>query len=131
MVYRGAIPHRDDDSVGIALGSGFYSSDYNKYIDSQNQALYNAYGSKYNGTVPNGPVSAQPPNATTGKPGTANNYYAYAPHFSSTQVIEAFYNVQLTKWASIKPGVQYIINPAGNGTVANDWILGAVAKVAF
>ena len=131
LVYRGAIPHRDDDSVGIALGSGFYSSDYNKYIDSQNQALYNAYGSKYNGTVPNGPVSAQPPNATTGKPGTANNYYAYAPHFSSTQVIEAFYNVQLTKWASIKPGVQYIINPAGNGTVANDWILGAVAKVAF
>ena len=131
LVYKGLIPHRDDDSVGVALGSGFYSSSYNQYIDSQNQALYNAYGSKYNGTVPNGPASVKPPNARTGVPGTAKSYYAYLPHYSSTEVIEGFYNVQLTKWASLKPGAQYIINPAGNGTIGNEWILEVVAKVTF
>ncbi len=145
LVYKGLIPHRDEDSVGVALGAGFYSSYYNQYIDSQNQALENAYGSKYNATVPDGPAYVQNVNATTGKPATTTtgtgskkktvpaytSYYEYAPHFSSTEVIEGFYNIQLNKWASIKPGVQYIINPAGNGTIGNECILQVVAKVAF
>ena len=145
LVYKGLIPHRDEDSVGVALGAGFYSSYYNQYIDSQNQALENAYGSTYNAIVPNGPAYVQNVNATTGQPattttGTGRNkktvpaytsYYEYAPHFSSTEVIEGFYNIQLTKWASLKPGVQYLINPAGNGTIGNEWILQMVAKVAF
>ena len=145
LVYKGLIPHRDEDSVGVALGAGFYSSYYNQYIDSQNQALENAYGSKYNATVPDGPAYVQNVNATTGKPATTTtgtgskkktvpaytSYYEYAPHFSSTEVIEGFYNIQLNKWASIKPGVQYIINPAGNGTIGNELILQIVAKVAF
>ena len=132
LVYRGLIPKRDDDSLGVVLGAGFYSAFYNQYIDSQNYALYNAYGSKYNATVPNGgPSTAQPPNANTGKPGSAKDYWAYVPQYSSTEVIEGFYNIQLTKWASIKPGVQYIINPAGNGVVGNDLILQVVVKVTF
>ena len=145
LVYKGLIPHRDEDSAGIALGAGFYSSYYNQYIDSQNQALENNYGSKYNATVPDGPAYVQNVNATTGKPATTTtgtgskkktvpaytSYYEYLPHYSSTEVIEGFYNIQLTKWASLKPGVQYIINPAGNGTVGNDVILQVVAKVTF
>ena len=145
LVYKGLIPHRDEDSVGVALGAGFYSSYYNQYIDSQNQALENAYGSKYNATAPDGPAYVQNVNATTGQPATTTtgtgskkktvpaytSYYEYAPHFSSTEVIEGFYNIQLNKWASIKPGVQYIINPAGNGTIGNECILQVVAKVAF
>lgn len=131
VVYKGLIPHRDEDSIGIVLGAGFYSSYLNQYIDSQNQALKNGYGSTYNATVPNGPVSVPGINPNTGAATANKDYFAYAPHFSSTEVIESFYNVQLTKWASIKPGVQYIINPAGNGTVGNDWILEAVAKVTF
>jgi len=145
LVYKGLIPHRDEDSVGIALGAGFYSSYFNQYIDSQNQALENAYGSKYNATVPDGPAYVQNVNATTGKPATTTtgtgskkktvpsytSYYEYAPHFSSTEVIEGFYNIQLNKWASFKPGAQYIMNPAGNGTIGNEWILQVVAKVAF
>jgi carbohydrate-selective porin OprB len=152
LVYRGLIPHRDEDSFGIALGAGFYSSYYNQYIQSQNQQLENAYGSAYNATVPNGPTVEQTVNPGTGTtngittaklnksktqvtyvttPQNYQNYYAYLPNFSSTEVIEGFYNVQLTKWASLKPGVQYIINPAGNGTIGNEWILQVVAKVTF
>ena len=134
LVYRGLIPKRDDDSVGVVLGAGFYSTYLNQYTQQQNQALYNAYGSKYNGTVPSGPVNQRPPDPNTGNPVAANkskDYFEYLPNYSSTEVIEGFYNVQLTKWASIKPGFQYIINPAGNGLVGNDFILQVVAKVAF
>ena len=157
LVYKGLIPQRDEDSVGVALGAGFYSSYYNQYIQSQNQQLENAYGSAYNATVPSGPTVQQPVNPGTGTSASlptsslpsgkttaktkykapvvtqANyqNYYQYQPNFSSTEVIEAFYNIQLNKWASLKPSAQYIINPAGNGTVGNDLILGISAKVIF
>ena len=157
LVYKGLIPHRDEDSAGVALGAGFYSSYYNQFIQSQSQQLQNAYGSAYNETVPNGPTIQQPVNPATGTTGGVptsslpsgkttsstkykapvstqgnyQNYYEYQPHFSSTEVIEGFYNIQLNKWASIKPGVQYIINPAGNGTIGNEWIMQVVAKVTF
>ncbi|MEI6377357.1 MAG: carbohydrate porin, partial [bacterium] len=154
LVYKGLIPHRDEDSVGVALGAGFYSSYYNDYLKSQNQQLQYNYGTANNAAVPNGPTQYQA-NGTTNsektyyvdgtKKGTTTptsltqqqqstalkEAYAYLPYFTSTEVIEGFYNVQLTKWASIKPGVQYIINPAGNGTVGNEWILQVVAKVTF
>ena len=152
LVYKGPLSIRTEDSVGVAIAAGFYSSYYNEFIQSQNQQLENAYGSANNATVPNGPTVVQPINPATGTtsgPTTAilNNsktrvtqnsasqayqsYYAYAPNFSSTEVIEAFYNIQLNKWASLKPSVQYIINPAGNGTVVNSLILGVSAKVIF
>jgi len=154
LVYKGPIPHRDEDSVGVALGAGFYSSYYNQYIDSQNQQLQYNYGTPNNAPIPDGPTQYQangttnssstiyvngkkkgtttPKSVTQQQQGTAlKDAYAYLPHFSSTEVIEGFYNIQLNKWASIKPGVQYIINPAGNGTIGNEWILQVVAKVAF
>ena len=116
LVYKGPIPHRNDDQVGICLGAGFYSSYYNQYIDSQNQALKVAY----NGS------NATPANTVSNEPN-----HQYAPHFSSTEVLEAFYSIQLNKWAALNPYAQWIVNPAGNGTVANDLIMGASLKVFF
>ena len=131
LVYKGLLPHRDFDSIGIALGAGFYSSYYNAYLQSQNHALENAFGSPYNATVPNGPVARASVNPVNGQPSEVKTYWAYQPAFSSTEVVEAFYNIQLNKWASLKPFAQFIANPAGNGTVNNDWILGLNAKVTF
>jgi carbohydrate-selective porin OprB len=132
LVYKGLIPTRDNDMIGVCLGCAIYSDQYNQWIDSQNQALQNNYGSTYNATVPNGPTQYYPINANTGAPGrTLQNAYAYQPHFSSTQIIEACYDIQLTKWANFKPFVEYIINPAGNGTVPNVVILGASSKWFF
>ncbi|MEI8387012.1 MAG: carbohydrate porin [Verrucomicrobiota bacterium] len=140
LVYKGLIPHRDNDSVGVAMSMGIYSSYYNNYIDSQNKQLQNPYGSAYNANVYNGPAVKQPVNPGTGtnatpSPGSTavvyQNYYAYQPLFTSTEVIEAFYNVQINKWAAIKPYAQLIINPAGNNSVDNDLILGVSAKVTF
>jgi carbohydrate-selective porin OprB len=140
LVYKGLIPHRDNDSIGVAMSMGIYSSYYNKYIESQNRALQNAYGSAHNATVYDGPAVKQPVNPGTGTtstpaPGSTavlyQNYYAYQPMFTSTEVIEAFYNVQINKWAAVKPYAQLIINPAGNNSVNNDWILGVSAKLTF
>ena len=140
LVYKGLIPHRDNDSVGVAMSMGIYSYCYNDYIRSQNEQLQNPYGSEYNKKYPNGPTVQQPVFPGTGtsvSPSPASteqlytNYYAYQPMFSSTEVIECFYNVQVNKWASVKPYAQLIINPAGNNTVDNEIVLGVSATVIF
>ena len=94
---------RPKDTAGIAFGCGFYSSTYNSYVNN----------------VLNGPGSY----AAAG--------YKPIPEFTSTQVLEAFYNIQLNKWLQFRPDAQYIINPFGNGTVGNDWILGAELMAKF
>lgn len=131
LVYKGLIPHRDNDSLGIVLGAGFYSSDYNAYLSAQNQSLVNALGSSKNAVVPNGPVQEPANGISKGVPATSTFYGAYVPAFSSTEVIEAYYKIQINKWASFSPDVQCIINPAGNGTLGNEWILGGNIKVTF
>lgn len=131
LVYKGLIPHRDNDSLGLALGAGFYSSYYNSYINNQNQALVNALGSSKNATAPNGPVNASPKQLGAGTSTTQAFYGAYLPAFSSTEVIEAYYKIQINKWASVSPDAQYIINPAGNKTLGNELVLGVSAKVTF
>ena len=137
LAYKGLIPTRDNDMIGVCVGSAFYSGQYNQWIDAQNQALQNDYGSAYNAVVPDGPTQYGPVNAKTGtvNNGTARqplqNAYAYQPHFSSTQIIEACYDIQVTKWANFKPFVEYIVNPAGNGSVPNVVILGASSKWFF
>jgi carbohydrate-selective porin OprB len=138
LVFNGPLECRPSDAVGIALGAGFYSSYFNHYTQSQNQQLENAVGSAYNATLPNGPTQQGAVNPQTGVANNGNtagspltNYYAYAPNYTSTEVIEAFYRIQINKWASFKPDVQYIINPGGNGTVGNDWVIGFSATVTF
>lgn len=66
----------------------------------------------------------------------AQNYYlqgSYAklPAYTSTQVLEGFYSVQINKWLSFKPYAQCVMNPAGNGTLGNDWTLGARVLAVF
>jgi len=145
LVYRGLIPKRDEDMLGFVAAFAVYSSYFNDYLKSQNEALYNSYTSAYNGTVPDGPTKATPPNPNTGQPQTTdvkvngktvkvpvvNTYYAYRPMFSHTEQLEAFYSVQVNKWSAIKPYAQYIINPAGDGTLENEWILGVRFTAAF
>ena len=134
LVYKGLLDIRKEDQMGVVLGSGFYSSYYNQYINGQNKALQNNYGNGtyYNGVVPNGPGYYGKVNATTGATGAATNAaYKYAPNYTSTQVVEAFYQFQLNKWLTFKPFAEWLINPCGNGTVANDLILGASVKALF
>jgi len=103
FTFHGPMDARPNDTVGIALGCGFYSSTYNSYVKN----------------VLNGPGS----NATAG--------YKPIPNFTSTQVLEAFYNIQLNQWLQFRPDAQYIINPFGNGTVGNDWVIGAELMAKF
>lgn len=131
LVYRGLIPKRNDDMLGFVALIGVYSSNYNQWLQAQNQALYNNNGSRYNGTVPDGPTTAQPPNANTGRPGSSTTYWAYRPMFTTTEEFEGFYSIQLNRWSTVKPYAQYIVNPAANGTLGNEWILGVRLTAAF
>ena len=138
LVFKGPLAARPKDCVGIALGAGFYSSHFNDYTKSQNRQFENALGSAYNATVPDGPtqqgtVNPQTGAITTGKKSSSplNNYYAYLPNYTSTEVIEAFYKLQINKWMYVKPNVQFIINPAGNSTVGTDTIFSFTASVTF
>jgi len=60
-----------------------------------------------------------------------NGGYAPLPTYTSTQVIEGFYNIEINKWASFKPYAQCLVNPAGNGTLGTVWTLGARLAVSF
>ena len=138
LVFIGPAESRPSDAFGIAIGAGFYSSYFNHYTQSQNAQLENAFGSAYNATLPNGPTQQGAVNPSTGVVNSGKtsalpltNYYAYQPNYTSTEVVEAFYKIQLNKWAYFKPDVQWIINPAGNRTLANDWIIGFSAGVTF
>ncbi|MEI6562444.1 MAG: carbohydrate porin [Verrucomicrobiota bacterium] len=138
LVFKGLFAVRPKDCVGIALGAGFYSSDFNDYTQSQNRQFQNAVGSAYNATIPDGPsqqgtVNPQTGVTTNGQKSSSplNNYYAYLPNYTSTEVIEAFYKVQVNQWMYVKPNVQFIINPAGNGTLGNDTVVGFTASVTF
>jgi hypothetical protein len=59
------------------------------------------------------------------------NGYAGLPSYTTTEVIEAFYAVQINKWMYLKPYAQCLVNPAGNNTVPTDWTLGARLWVNF
>ncbi|MEI6376607.1 MAG: carbohydrate porin [bacterium] len=140
LVYKGLLDIRKEDQMGVVLGAGFYSSYLNDYIDSQNQALksaYNGHNATAANTVPDGPgtykttTTAKNSKGKTVTTTKTTQFYEYAPHFTSTEVVEAFYNIQINKWASLKPYAQWIVNPAGNGTVQNDLVMGASVKVLF
>ncbi|HWB58731.1 MAG TPA: carbohydrate porin [Chthoniobacteraceae bacterium] len=138
LVFNGPLESRPADAVGIAVAAGFYSPYFNHYTQSQNAQLENAFGSAYNATLPNGPTQQGAVNPGTGVVNSGKtaalpltNYYSYLPNYTSTEVIEAFYKVQLNKWAYFKPDVQYIINPAGNRTLGNDWVLGFSFDLTF
>ena len=131
LVYKGLLECRKLDQMGVVVGAGFYSSCLNNNINAGNQALVNGYGTTPNATVPNGPTTASPKDLGAGSSTTQATYYQYAPNFTSTEVVEAFYNIQINKWAALKPSAQWIINPAGNGTVPNDFLLCADIKVLF
>jgi carbohydrate-selective porin OprB len=103
LVYQGLIPHRDNDKLGIAFGAGFFSPQYNSFLNAQNNY---ATARASSGILPK-------------------------PFNSTESVLEAFYLIQANKWLSVKPYVQFINNPVGNGTVQSDWILGGAITAAF
>ncbi|CAN5477798.1 carbohydrate porin [soil metagenome] len=46
-------------------------------------------------------------------------------------VIEATYQAKVTKWLSIQPDLQFIINPGGNQDLGNALMIGARAAITF
>lgn len=46
-------------------------------------------------------------------------------------VFETSYVIQLNKYLSIQPDVQYVVRPSGYGSIPNAWVIGMQATVSF
>jgi hypothetical protein len=107
LVYQGLIPGRPDDRLGVAFGSAWFSSDaasaYNQTYEIQTAAAIAGGKAVY-------PAQPQP---TWGG------------------VVEIDYQCMLTKWISVKPFLEYIMNTQQNGTLGNVLVLGTQAAVRF
>jgi len=49
----------------------------------------------------------------------------------SESVFEAYYNVQVSPWWNVSPGIQYIANPGGAGAVSDAVVVGVRSQMAF
>jgi len=107
LVYQGLLPGRPDDRLGVALGSAWFSSDaasaYHQTYEIQTAAAI-----------------------AGGKP-----VYPVQPQPTWGGVVEIDYQCMLTKWISVKPFLEYIMNPQQNGTLGNILVLGTQAAVRF
>lgn len=107
LVYQGLLPGRPDDRLGVAFGSAWFSSDaasaYHRTYEIQTAAAI-----------------------AGGKP-----VYPAQPQPTWGGVVEIDYQCMLTKWISVKPFLEYIMNPQQNGTLGNVLVLGTQAAVRF
>ncbi|WP_414476103.1 carbohydrate porin [Microvirga sp. M2] len=46
-------------------------------------------------------------------------------------LIEVDYNAQITPWLSLRPNLQYVINPGGTGKIPNAFVVGLHTQVTF
>jgi porin len=107
LVYQGLIPGRPDDRLGVAFGSAWFSSD-----------AASAYHQTY---------EIQTAAAIAG----GKTVYPAQPQPTWGGVVEIDYQCMLTKWISVKPFFEYIMNPQQNGTLGNVLVLGTQAAVRF
>ncbi len=54
-----------------------------------------------------------------------------SPRSSSETVLEATYKIQVAKWGSIQPDLQYVLNPSGVEGSRNAFVLGVRTTIAF
>lgn len=107
LVYQGLLPGRPDDRLGVALGSAWFSSD-----------AASAYSQTY---------QIQTAAAIAG----GKTVYPAQPQPTWGGVLEVDYQCMLTKWISVKPFAELIMNPQQNGTLGNVFVLGTQAAVRF
>ncbi len=107
LIYQGLIPGRPDDRLGVALGSAWFSSD-------AESAYHQTYEIQTAAAIAGGKA-----------------VYPAQPQPTWGGVVEIDYQCMLTKWISVKPFLEYIMNPQQNGTLGNVLVLGTQAAVRF
>ena len=46
-------------------------------------------------------------------------------------IVELDYNVQMAPWFSLRPNLQYVINPGGTGKIPDAFVIGLYTNVTF
>lgn len=107
LVYQGLLPGRPDDRLGVAFGSAWFSSDAASAYYRTHQIQTAADLARGRAVFP-----AQPQPTWGG-------------------VLEVDYQCMLTKWISVKPFAEFIMNPQQNGTLGDVLVLGTQAALRF
>jgi len=107
LIYQGLLPGRPDDRLGMAFGSAWFSSD-----------AASAYSQTYQ-------------IQTAAALAAGKTVYPAQPQPTWGGVLEVDYQCMLTKWISVKPFAEFIMNPQQNGTLGNVFVLGTQAAVRF
>jgi porin len=58
-------------------------------------------------------------------------FSSFIPHTTAETVIEANYQINLKRWLSITPDIQYIIRPSGSSAIGNALVLGTQVTISF
>ena len=97
ILWRGLIPTRDEDALGIGAVYARVSKDIKRAerLDAQ-----------VNGTI-------------------------YDKFSSHETVLEAFYTLQLAKWWTVQPDVQWIIHPGGSGAIDDALVVALRTSLVF
>jgi porin len=90
LTYKGLIPSRDNDTIGIAF-------DYAQLSRGAQQA-----------DIVSGSVGV-----------------------GAEMVLEVTYQAQITKWLSMQPDLQFVINPGGNQDLKNALVIGLRTAITF
>lgn len=106
LLYKGPIPNRDDDYVGIGVASASFSPDLLSPNVLQVQTVRR--GSTHTLVAPQG----------FGDPGSV-----------SETVVELFYIYQVSPWMQLQPDIQYIASPSG--TESDAFAVGLRFQVAL
>lgn len=119
-------PEDKESTRGVWIFGGFDWAD--------DQLADNPFGTHYSfGLSLSGPFDFRPDDAvgvgfTSGRFSRATNS---GFNHESEQTIEAFYKAQITPWLSVKPDLQYIVNPGGAPGVSEALVATVRIEVLF
>lgn len=101
LVYKGPFDIRPKDDIGFAVGYLHFNKDVKDYAHYNNNVLL-------------------------GSPGIVRR-----PTQSYELDAELYYGIALTNYLTIRPNIQYVVNPSGVSSTKNAWVVGTMVQAHF
>ncbi len=111
----------DTQGAGVFFRYGFAHKDVNPI------KCFFSVGGQYQGLIPSRDNDVLGLGLATGQ--LTDDHTAGIA--SSETAVEAYYNAEITPWATLSPSVQWITNPGGLSGVGDAWVLGLRLQTAF
>lgn len=110
----------DSQGLGLFARCGFTDSDVNEI-----RCFWSA-GAQYQGLIPSRDDDVVGFGVAQGRLSPNAGFTA-----SHETAMELYYNAQISRWLSLSPSVQYILNPGGDSAVGDSVVVGVRLGIAF